>query len=133
MGKSVGMGLKCVSHILLITPSQFNVLWLNPGNNNSFPPGVIEALMLHNNGVMPFEEDPTETVQSRMRKQMQAHALQPLGNENEDDGPGSAEDSSVPPEFVDHFTPELLEETTQFLRLQVRSDCGRRLLLLSGT
>ena len=85
--------------------------------------------MLHNNGVMPFEEDPTETVQSRMRKQMQAHALQPLRNEDEEERSVLAPDSSVPPEFMDHVTPELLEEATQFLRLQVRSNCSRWVFL----
>jgi hypothetical protein len=96
----------------------FNVLWLNPGNNNTFPSGLIEALTLHNNGAMPFEEDPTETVQSRMRKQIQADALQPL--RNEDDEEAAKRGSSVPPVLVDHFPPELLEETTQFLRLQAQ-------------
>jgi hypothetical protein len=102
------------------------VLWLNPGNNNTFPSGLIEALTLHNNGAMPFEEDPTETVQSRMRKQIQADALQPL--RNEDDEEAAKRGSSVPPVLVDHFPPELLEETTQFLRLQVGFNCTIRVL-----
>jgi len=97
------------------------VLWLNPGNDKVFPLGLIEALTLHNNGAMPFEEDPTETVQTRLRKQMQADALQPLGNEDEEAA------TKVPPVLMDHFPPDLLEEITQFLRLQVRSSCTRRL------
>lgn len=91
------------------------MLWLNPGNDNTFPPGLIEAVTLHNDGAMPFEEDPTtETVQSRLRKQMQADALR-----SEDEGTATRRDSSVPPVLMDHFPPDLLEEITQFLRLQV--------------
>ena len=103
------------------------MLWLNSGNDDTFPSGLIEALTLHNNGAMPFEEDPTETVQSRMRKQMQADALQPLKNDDEESSDtattvGLQQASSGPPEFMDH-----LEEATQFLCLQVRSNCVRRM------
>jgi len=102
----------------------FNVLWLNSGNDNTFPPGLIEALTLHDNGV-PFERDPTETFQSRMRKQMQADALQPLKNDDEESIDtattlGLQQGSSVPPVFVDPISPDLLEEATQFLRLQAQ-------------
>jgi hypothetical protein len=94
------------------------VLWLNPSNHNTFPPGLIEAVTLHNNGAMPFECDATETAQSRMRKQMQADALQPLKNEGE-------EEESLGT-LVEHFPPDLMEEITQFFRLQVSCNCISR-------
>ena len=115
---------------------QFNVLWLNPGNNNTFPPGLIEATTLHNNGVIPFEEGATETVQTRMRKQMQADALQPLKNEDEEEGSSgkattlAKRDSSVPLEV---FPLDLLEEIAQFLRLQVSPNCNRRVPFYPGS
>lgn len=56
----------------------------------------------------------------RLRWQMQADALQPLhhGPEDDDSAEGSQTKSSAA-SGVDHYTPEILEEATQFLRLQV--------------
>jgi len=59
----------------------------------------------------------TDTIQSRLRKQMQAEALQPISNNVEDDAEPPS--SVIPP--VDQFSDEFLEEAVQFLRLQVRS------------
>lgn len=56
---------------------------------------------------------------------MQADALQPLLNGNDDDENDQLSDaakrssSEVQVQAEDQFSPELLEEATQFLRLQV--------------
>jgi len=102
------------------------VLWLNPSNYNTFPPGLIEALAHHNSGVV-FNEDAEDSIQTRLRKQMQADALQPVKNDDLGDEeeclstiPGKTpakQESSVPTENQ-KFSLETLEEATQFLRLQ---------------
>lgn len=100
------------------------MLWLNPSNYNTFPPGLIEALAHHSSGVV-FNEDAEDSIQTRLRKQMQADALQPVKNDDLGDEEESLstipakEKSSVPTENQE-FLLDTLEEATQFLRLQVR-------------
>jgi len=77
---------------------QFNVLWLNPDNESSFPPGLAEAL-----GEI---SDVGNDVASRLRRQMRADALVPLEETSQ------SLDTTEYPE-------ELLKEAEQFLRLQV--------------
>jgi hypothetical protein len=110
-------------------------LWLNPQNENTFPPGLIDALTLHSDlllgvikplrqGDPTFSAGPDGRVASeaqRLRLQMQVDALQPLHNVDEDDDDGSGKARSSAVSGVDRYTPEILEEATQFLRLQV---CG---------
>ena len=100
--------------------AQFNVLWLNPNNHDTFPAGLLEALTLHTN-VAIVPERHGDSIQSKMKQQMRADALQPLHEDSlEEQGPvaPNMKSSSVAPE--DQFSPEILEEATQFLRLQVR-------------
>ena len=99
--------------------AQFNVLWLNPNNHDTFPAGLIEALALHSN-VAVVSERHGDSIQSKMKQQMRADALQPLRDDSllEEQGPVVPKSSSVAPE--DQFSPDILEEATQFLRLQVR-------------
>jgi len=78
---------------------------------------------MHNNGTIPFNQDPTEAIQSRVRRQMQADALQPLRTEEEEEEEKLV-GVSEPLVLVDQFGTELLEEATQFLRLQVCSNKG---------
>ena len=99
------------------------MLWLNPSNYNTFPSGLIESLAHHNSGVV-FNEDPEDPIQTRLRKQMQADALQPvnddeLGNEEESLSTIPAKQASSVPPVNQEFSLEILEEATQFLRLQV--------------
>lgn len=65
----------------------------------------------------------------RLRWQMQADALQPLQDGAEDDGDSAidAQTKRSAVSAVDHYTPEILEEATQFLRLQV---CVSRLIIV---
>ena len=98
-------------------------MWLNPTNENTFPPGLIDALTSHSNlllGVItPRPGDPTtvrETEDQRLRLQMQADALQPL--DDEEDG-SSTRAKATPVSTIDQYSSDILEEATQFLRLQV--------------
>lgn len=99
------------------------MLWLNPNNHDTFPKGLIDALSAFSNLVV-MPEQRAESIQSQLKKQMQADALQPVHPADEDDeqedllGRSSAAmKSSVSNE--DQYSRELLEEATQFLRLQV--------------
>ena len=57
--------------------------------------------------------DAGDSMQSRLRKQMQADSLHPI----DDEQPAPNTKSLIPSE--DQFGSEALEEATQFLRLQV--------------
>jgi len=88
----------------------FNVLWLNPNNPATFPPGLVDALT-HHADLTVLSQHQGESIQKRLRRQMQADALQALDNDG--DLP-----VTTPPE--EQFTPEVLEEAKQFLRLQAQ-------------
>jgi hypothetical protein len=69
---------------------------------------------LYNTGDLPsIANDTEESVQSRLRKQMQADSLQPI----DDEEPTTNKNSLIPTE--DQYDSEVLEEAKQFLRLQV--------------
>ncbi|KAG6880288.1 hypothetical protein C0992_000065 [Termitomyces sp. T32_za158] len=87
----------------------FHVLWLNPINPDSFPEGLVDALALRGAAGLPHDYH-GESVQVRLRKQMQADALRPI-----DDAPISPKSSTI----IDSFPAEVIEEAAQFLRLQV--------------
>ncbi|PPQ77314.1 hypothetical protein CVT25_010896 [Psilocybe cyanescens] len=93
----------------------FNILWLNPNNHATFPAGLIEALAAHNGGVV-LPENRAESIQERLRKQMQADALHPIKPDEDE----SSENMKSSVFAKDQFSPELLEEATQFLRLQAQ-------------
>ncbi|KAG5648662.1 hypothetical protein DXG03_000008 [Asterophora parasitica] len=88
----------------------FHILWLNPNNPNSFPPGLLDALTMHGATGLPREYH-GEPIQVRLRQQMQADALRPL-----DDTEDSAKDSAL----FETFSSEVIEEAIQFLRLQAQ-------------
>ncbi|KAF9535093.1 hypothetical protein CPB83DRAFT_843457 [Crepidotus variabilis] len=99
----------------------FNVLWLNPNNTNTFPAGMIEALNVYGTETILGETHKISTP-DRLRQQMQQDALQPLNKEDGDGdhaGLNSKVNSSSVPQ-VDQFSPEILEEVVQFLRLQAQ-------------
>lgn len=69
---------------------------------------------LYNTGnIATIVNDKGESMQSRLRKQMQVDSLQPI----DDEEPTTNTKSSIPAE--DQYSSEVLEEATQFLRLQV--------------
>lgn len=92
-------------------------MWLNPNNPNTFPQGLIDALSAHDTSNLALiANDAGESVQSRLRKQMQADSLQPI---HDDEELTANKKSLIPAE--DQYGPEILEEATHFLRLQVWS------------
>jgi hypothetical protein len=116
MGKSVSLFfyslivLHCQNSLL--DCEKFNVLWLNPYNPNTFPRGLLDALY-NSDKLTTIVNDTGESVQSRLRKQMQADSLQPI----DDEELTTNAKSLIPAE--DQYGSEVLEEATQFLRLQV--------------
>ncbi|KAF8165152.1 hypothetical protein B0H34DRAFT_687998 [Crassisporium funariophilum] len=94
----------------------FNVLWLNPHNHDTFPAGLIDALAMHSNLALIPDQHHSDSIQARLRKQMQADSLQSV--EDSAERLTTKMKSSIPTE--DQYTPELLEEATQFLRLQAQ-------------
>ncbi|PPQ72345.1 hypothetical protein CVT24_002061 [Panaeolus cyanescens] len=103
---------------------QFNVLWLNPNNVNTFPSGLIDALTLHSNAPV-VQEKGEETVQARLKKQMQADALLPVDTDSigEESNAGNGFAGRKPSSTVaaeDEYSSDLLEEAAQFLRLQAQ-------------
>lgn len=95
--------------------SQFNVLWLNSNNPDSFPDGLTEALAMRGHSRV-FHEKQGESIQVRLRRQIQADALEPL------DGLERPPATTTP---LETFSSEQVEEVIQFLRLQVRLCCSR--------
>jgi hypothetical protein len=70
---------------------------------------------LYNTGnLTTIVNDTGESVQSRLRKQMQADSLQPIDDDKE---LTTNAKSLIPAE--DQYDSEVVEEATQFLRLQV--------------
>lgn len=89
------------------TGKSFNVLWLNVNSPTSFPAGLADALTLRGHPKI-FHESPGETIQARLRRQMQEDALESL------------RDSETKAIFLETFSSEVVEESIQFLRLQVQ-------------
>jgi len=68
---------------------------------------LADALTLHGHPKI-FRESQGETIQVRLRRQMQEDALEPLDNSGTSAAP------------IETFSPEVLEESIQFLRLQAQ-------------
>ncbi|KAJ6516048.1 hypothetical protein C8R45DRAFT_1049510 [Mycena sanguinolenta] len=96
----------------------FNVLWLNPNNQDSFPAGLLDALNIRTTvEISPplskqRDRDSTVGIEARLRRQMAADSLQPLGAPLDDD---NIKASVLP--TSNEFSSEILEESTHFLRL----------------
>ncbi|KAJ7368146.1 hypothetical protein DFH08DRAFT_830517 [Mycena albidolilacea] len=95
----------------------FNILWLNPNNLDSFPAGLLDALNIRTTlEISPRpskrDRDSTVSIEARLRRQMAADALQPIGGPDDDDAKAAA----VVPTSTE-FSSDVLEETAHFLRL----------------
>ncbi|KAJ7068108.1 hypothetical protein C8F01DRAFT_1078710 [Mycena amicta] len=99
----------------------FNALWVNPREPDTFPPGLIDALNTFGISSETGPHHKLDGIEARLRSQMAADALQPLGDLS-DDG------NSATPHIEQQFPSEVLEETAQFLRLQA---CDRLEIVLS--
>lgn len=94
---------------------QFNVLWLNPENADSFPEGLVDALD------DPILADALQrqlvdnSIEGRLRAKMRADALRPLSTSLEDeDTPTDKPTLRETP-----YSEDDIEEAAQFLRLNV--------------
>ncbi|KAI5894068.1 uncharacterized protein SCHCODRAFT_02700622 [Schizophyllum commune H4-8] len=89
---------------------KYNVLWLDPEDRDTFPPGLIDALEQQTTFTMPLPRDPRrdDDIEGRLRRQMHKDRLRPLKAEDEDEGKAAA---------VPEFEQSTLEEACQFLRL----------------
>ncbi|VDB83302.1 unnamed protein product [Peniophora sp. CBMAI 1063] len=93
---------------------KFNVLWLDAGTMDVFPPGLYDALLEY----LPL--DKALSREERLRRQMQADALQPLDDAGEkrstkEEAP-SEEDIRVAAEFLALDPIERLERILEYLR-----------------
>jgi hypothetical protein len=110
---------------------QFNALWLDPINPDTFPAGLLDAVTASTaaagagataTAITPAwsGEGEERSLEERLREQMRADALQPLGDDDDDDddvvasSPKNADYNSE-----SHLPPKWIEDATQFLRLNV--------------
>jgi hypothetical protein len=93
---------------------QFNVLWLNPREINTFPEGLIDALDDRSFAPMLLSQHDNKNtnIESRLRQQMQADALRPISSEIEDD----PDKAAVP---THEWSSDTIQEASQYLRLNV--------------
>jgi hypothetical protein len=87
---------------------QLNILCLNPHDTNSFPDGLLDAL--NERSPVNLLADSNDTIESRLRRQMQADALLPLP---------SGIDDALAPSIAPVYSQETVDEASQFLRLSV--------------
>lgn len=107
---------------------QFNVLWLDPINPDTFPPGLLDAVATSTAAAaaaaatspVAWSSDKGEerSVEERLREQMRADALQPLDDDEDvDDVASSPKNAGFNSES--HLPQKWIEDAAQFLRLNV--------------
>jgi len=84
---------------------EFNVLWLDPTNSDSFPPGLEDVLAEATAAVWVGGDTP----ERRLRAQMRADTLRPL--DDGEDIPTNTDSGNGP------WPPDTIDEAAQFLRL----------------
>ncbi|KAI0003010.1 hypothetical protein BJV74DRAFT_730695, partial [Russula compacta] len=88
---------------------EFNVLWLDPTNPDTFPANLVDAMI--ERGIPAWAGGAERPTEERLREQMQADALGPLGDNDGEDLPKKAD-------FGEAFlSPEIVEEAAQFLHM----------------
>jgi hypothetical protein len=110
---------------------QFNVLWLDPINPDSFPAGLLDAVTATTTAAATTppdwsgrkDEERSIILEEQLREQMRADALQPL-DDDEDVGVDDDVVASSLPKNTDfdsesHLPPKWIEDAAQFLRLNV--------------
>jgi hypothetical protein len=91
----------------------FNVLWLDPNDPESFPPGLIDALERHLPSLQLQFRD-YQTLEARLKWQIQRDALQQSVEDDIDDS------QSPKTTALDQYEPDILQEAAQFLRLRAQ-------------
>ena len=99
---------------------QFNVLWLDPENPESFPEGLLDALDDPAVVVAIERQRGDHSIEGRLKAKMQTDALRPLESslDDADDTTDAAADKTALRSSP--YSEEELQEVTQFLRLGVR-------------
>jgi hypothetical protein len=133
-GKKVGM-LKVSSLTLLFNSAhgftQFNILWLDPENAETFPRGLLDALeddalILARAVARKHAED---DIEARLRAQMRADALQPL-DEIEENALLDARAAPKPTTEEDVFDAKAVDEAKDFLTKTVSRPASYCFLLI---
>ncbi|KAI0079655.1 RNA-binding domain-containing protein [Panus rudis PR-1116 ss-1] len=95
---------------------EFNILWLNPNNTETFPDGLLDVL---DDAVLAADTEwrkHDDSIEGRLRAKMQADALRPLSsNVEDDDSPEDKKDMRKAP-----YSEEDIQEAAQFLRLSAK-------------
>ncbi|KAI0770789.1 hypothetical protein BC629DRAFT_1442099 [Irpex lacteus] len=92
---------------------EFNVLWLNPNNPETFPDGLIDALEDPDVVYALQRQQHDNSIEGRFKARMKADALQPLQSSLEDEG----DEAKKPALNTIPYSEEDLKEAAQFLRL----------------
>ncbi|PSR73628.1 hypothetical protein PHLCEN_2v10547 [Hermanssonia centrifuga] len=92
---------------------EFNVLWLNPNNPETFPEGFLDELDDPELVLSLQKRQPDGSIEGRLKARMQADALQPLTS-LEDDTPTASKKAEPRPIS---YSEEDVKEAVQFLRL----------------
>ena len=115
---------------------QFNVLWLDPINPDTFPAGLLDAVTASTTAAAATATTPPpawsgkgeeRSMEERLREQMRADALQPLDDDDDDDDAVVDDAVASLPKIADfnsesHLPPKWIEDAAQFLHLNVSHD-----------
>jgi hypothetical protein len=105
----------CVCVCVCVCLSKFNCYWLDPTDPESFPPGLLTALEdlwippAHYIRKVSYERG--DSVEARLRSQMQADALQPL--------PADDDNRRSVVQATEHWAEETLSDVGAFLNMKV--------------
>lgn len=97
---------------------EFNVLWLNPMNPDTFPEGLLDDLDDPELITSLRHLRPDHSLEGRLRARMQADALQPVASLEDDDETTSPAEVEKPRKTP--YSEEDIKEAVQFLRLSAK-------------
>ncbi|EKM59672.1 uncharacterized protein PHACADRAFT_85873 [Phanerochaete carnosa HHB-10118-sp] len=97
---------------------EFNVLWLNPMNPDTFPESLLDELDDPELITSLRKLQPDHSLEGRLRARMQADALQPVANLEDDDETSSPVQDEKPRKTP--YSEEDIKEAVQFLRLSAQ-------------
>ncbi|EIN10359.1 hypothetical protein PUNSTDRAFT_43300 [Punctularia strigosozonata HHB-11173 SS5] len=96
----------------------FNVFWLNANDPDTVPAPLTEALKMHDPPILVVPRRAVDdTYEFRLRRQMQADALQPLDKDADTDLPAKEN-------AEEEFSTEAVEQAAQFLQLPAKDKLG---------
>jgi hypothetical protein len=107
---------------------QFNVLWLDPINPDTFPAGLLDAVAASTaaagaaaGATTPAWSDKGEerSIEERLREQMRTDALQPLVDDDDDVLVVASSPKNTDFNSESHLPPKWIDDAAQFLRLNV--------------